>query len=253
LVLVQLKDGDGPATALPLTGEGAWLLASLKGEPLRFAVETKPTVIKLGEGVAGVEQPRDMVVEIPDARYTVTAADGQEVGRGKLELGLSQLELKVPGPGVYRFTCRRGGAGWEVRFPKEIPHALLLTPGRSSLDIVDSPGGDPAETRPVYFYVPKGTPEILLQAYQCGVVTIRDPGGKAAWEGVSDGRFVRVPVSVEQAGKAWSLALTDHVRRGRLQFLNLPTALSFDPNRVFVPPTISEREKLNRIAPPSKP
>jgi hypothetical protein len=253
LVLVQLKHGDGPSTALPLTGEATWLLASLQGEPLRFGVETKPTVIKLGEGVAGVEQPRDMVVEIPDARYTVTAADGQEVGSGKLELGVSQLELKVPGPGVYRFTCRRGGAGWEARFPKDMPHALLLTPGRSSLDIVDTPGGDVAETRPVYFYVPKGTPEILLQAYQCGVVTLRDPGGKAAWEGVSDGRFVRVPVTGEQAGKAWSLTLTDHVRRGRLQFLNLPTALSFDPNRVFVPVAVAEREGLNLIAPPSKP
>ncbi len=233
--LARFEAGAGVETVLPVSGQATWLLASTEGEPLRFVIETKPTVIKLGEGVAGVEQPREIVLEIPDARYTLTAADGTVVDSGQLPLGINNLELKVPAPGIYRFTCKRGGAGWIAHLGKELPHALLLSPGQDSLDIVDMPGGDAMGVLPVWFYVPGDITEIVLQAYQCGVVTIRSPSGDIALQGVSDGRFLRIPVPEGQAGRCWQLDLTEEMRRGRLQFLNLPTVLSFTPTAAFVP------------------
>lgn len=245
--LVRFGESRSSATALPLTGRATWLLASAQGEPLRFTVQTRHTVIKLGEGVAGVEQPRDMVLEIPDARFTLTSDDGKQLHRGRLDLGTSQLDLKVPAPGIFRFTCVRGGAGWEPQFPQGAASALLLGPGQDILDVVDSPGGVKQPTIPAYFYVPKGTREIVLQAYQCGVIVIRDPRGQIAQNVPSDGRFVVIPVADDLAGKVWSLELSDEARRGRLRFLNLATALSLDPALVFVPVNTAKMDRLTPV------
>ena len=50
-------------------------------------------------------------IEKPDADYALATQDGREILRGGVPTGRLELELKVPGPGIYRFTCNRR---WQV-------------------------------------------------------------------------------------------------------------------------------------------
>lgn len=231
--LIPQGTDPGGERALAMSGRATLLLASRAGEPLRFSLTTRPTVVRQGEGVAGVTQVREVVLDTPDARYTLSTANGEELHAGKLALGTTELELAVPSAGVYEFACERAGSGWQARFPAATPHALLVGNAATSLDIIDAPGGESPDTT-AWFFVPAGTSEILLQAYQCGIVKIRRPDGGLALESVSDGRFLRIPVVSGEAGRNWSVDLTGEMRRGQFRFLNIPTVLSLDPAYAFV-------------------
>lgn len=233
----------GKERTLGMSGRATVLLASQAGEPLRLAVTTRPTVVRQGEGVAGVTQVREVVIDTPDARYALSNAAGEEVVSGKLPLGTTELELTVPAAGVYHFTCERPGSGWQARFPAGTPHALLVGKSATVLDVIDAPGEKSDDTT-AWFFVPPGTTEILLQAYQCGEVIIRRPDGAVALESVSDGRFLRIPVGEAEDGKNWSVDLTGEMRRGQFRFLNIPTVLSLDPAYAFV----SGREENKPVA-----
>ena len=107
----------------------------------------------------------------------------------------------------------------------------------------------PRDMIPAYFYVPKGMRRVLMHAYECGNVRVHDSKGEMVHEVISDGRIVTIPVHEGQDGRPWSIGLTNDMRLGRFQFLNLPTVLSMSPQYVFVSKETAKADGLNIVAP----
>lgn len=219
-VLVKAPGASGTERKQLFTGTAVYLLASLKGEPLRFSVTKRAT----GPW------------EKPDAKYALVSQEGQELAAGGLPTGQHDLELKVPGPGVYRFTCRRGGQGWEVAFPPTLPHALVF-----ERETDCRPTYMPA----AYFYVPKGTPEIVMYAAVNSSVAVRAPDNRLAHTGSSEGRYVVMRVEAGEDGKVWSI----QGKFRNLWLFNIPTILSSSPEWLFVPEDLAKRDGLEVVLP----
>ncbi|MBS3763853.1 MAG: DUF4838 domain-containing protein [Planctomycetes bacterium] len=228
LVATGLESRRRPRSIRAST-EANYLLASIEGEPLEITITHEETRL-----------------ERPDTVYTLSDAEGKEIVSGRLPIGEHELRLEVPGAGVYKLTCFSRRRGFHLSVPVSVPGAFLKEPGRSY-----RPSG---YTPPVYFYVPVGTEEILFHAHRSGTIVIRDGDGEKAYEGISDGNYVSVPVPEGQDGRVWSLG--DEIggpgagmRLRAFSFLNLPTALSFSPDYVFVPAEVAEADGLEVITP----
>jgi hypothetical protein len=215
-VLVKTDRSGGEAMHMVFSGKATYLLASPKGEPLRFTVTKRDTG----------------TLEKPPARYTLTDQAGLVLAQGGVQTGREELVLKVPGPGLYRFTCNRGYVGWEVDFPKELDNALTFERGENCR---------PSYIEATWFYVPKGTAEIVMYIGSASSVTVKGPDGRVAVKGMSDGRYVAVKVNAGEDGKVWSLAGRPH----NLHFFNVPNALSAIPGRVFVPADLAAVDGLD--------
>ena len=98
---------------------------------------------------------------------------------------------------------------------------------------------------PHYFYVPRGTKELIVDAQpKVGLVP---PGAKSKIEVTSatrstDGPYTVVPVPLGTDGRVWH---TSSDTRGQVMFLNVPPLLSFHRGTILVPrevvdPTRSE-------------
>ena len=217
--IVPVPIENGPKVArkeLAFMGTATFLLASPKGEPLKFKLTSAPS-------------PQ---IERQDAKYSLTTLDGKTLTSGELPEGENAMDLKVPGPGVYKFSCKRGGGGWKLDLPEGATGALLVERGM--------------EFRPqfmtTYFYVPKNTASFTFYC-QDGSLTVKDPAGQGAYNGRSNGDFVTVPVGEGMDGKVWSL--TGKFRN--LWFLNLPTVLSVDHERIFMPKEVAAKDGLQAI------
>jgi hypothetical protein len=219
-VLVKTGQSGGGASKQLYSGRGTYLLASLKGEPLRATLTKRDTGW----------------IEKPDARYTLTAQDGTEVAKGGVPTGRHDLEIKVPGPGIYRFFCLRGGTGWEIELPAETPHALLFTRGEKC---------NPSAIASAWFYVPKGTPEIVMYTASPSSPIVRAPDKRVAHKGTSFGNYVSVKVKPGEDGRLWTVA----GRPANLQFFNVPTVLSFSAEWAFVPEEVAKKDGLSVVLP----
>lgn len=228
LVETGLEAGRRPRS-LRASTEANYLLASIRGEPLEMAITHEP-----------------WQHERPDTVYTLRDLDGNTLASGALATGTHDLQLEVPAPGVYRLTCFSRGRGFHMTVPPEVPGAIHVEPGQTY-----RPSG---YTPPLFFYVPKGMDTVWFHAHRAGPIVIRDGDGTRLHQDVSDGRYVAVPVPEGQDGRVWSLG--DEIsgpgarmRLRTLSFLNLPNALSFNPDRVFVCPRIAQRDELRIVAP----
>jgi hypothetical protein len=215
-VLVQFPGTGKAESKRAFLGSIVQLIASQKGESLRFKVISTPS-------------PE---IERQDAKYSLATLDGQEVAKGELPEGESSMDLKVPGPGIYAFTCKRGGAGWRMELPEGLHSAVVV---RREL-----------EFRPqfmtAFFYVPKGVSQVVLYV-QDGSVTVRDPGKQVAYQGRVKGDFIPMTVKPGMDGKVWSI--TGKFRN--LWFLNTPTVLSASSEMVFVPKEVAAQDGLKVV------
>ncbi len=199
-----------------------FLLASVKGEPLRFMVAPRPSSIAR-----------------PDAPYELKTESGEVVASGQLPVGEHQLELKVPGPGIYRFYCYSRHVGYRIVIPKEVPSAYVYKEGQRYRTS--------GFMSPLYFYVPKGLKEVAFYAYECGTIQVQNADGEVVHEAASDGSIVTIPVPPNQAGRVWTIGGHTTMRMRRFHFLNLPTVLSSNPDRVFVSQPAAEKDGLTLI------
>jgi hypothetical protein len=191
-------------------------------------------------------EPIEVTIEHPDAAYTLSGADGREIAAAKLPVGVHSLKLAVPAAGAYPFSCHSRGRGFHLVVPASVPGAMTFEPGNTY-----RPSGF---TPPLFFYVPQGTKAVMFHAHRSGVIVIRNGDGQVVHQARSDGRYVSVPVTAGQDGRVWSLG--DEIggpgagmRLRCFSFLNLPNALSFSPNQIFVPREIAVRDGLKMMAP----
>lgn len=199
-----------------------FLLGSVKGEPLRFSVE----------------QRKAHIVR-PDAVYQLTTQSGELITTGQLPIGDHSLELVVPSPGIYRFSCSSRSSGYRIVFPKELPNAFVFERGRRY-----RPHGYMA---PFYFYVPKDTRKVAFHCYECGTIVVRNADDAVMHQAPTDGSYVIIPVPPGQDGQVWGFGGDKSMRLRNFSFLNLPTVLSANPDYIFVPRKIAEKDNLRII------
>lgn len=229
LVLVKSgRQGEANSGKATFINSGAdrstyYALVSEKGEPIKLQVSKK------GNPEA----------ERPEARYTLQNSEGKEVLSGRFDNGDHELELRVPGPGIYTFTCNARD-GWDITVPQAPTSALLVKRGErfmvSSLDA------------PLYFYVPKGTKEISMYPGDSGAMVVRDPLDKIVYDKTSSGGYVTIPVETGMDGKVWSLG-KNQIRLNYFWFFNVPTVLSMNPEWILVPKEVAEKDGLEMALP----
>ncbi len=219
-VLVKTDLLSGGETKVIFTGKADILLASADGAPFKFLLNTRDSG----------------TIARPDAKYTLSSLDGAVITSGELPDGAHNLELKVPGPGVYRFSCLRTGPGWEVAIPPDLPNALLFPQGEKTR---------PSHLTPKFFYVPKGTPEIVVYADKGSSLTFRGPDGEEVLRKIADGGYLSVPVQEGTDGRVWSL----EGKFRNLWFFNVPTVLSSRADQIFVPRELAQADALEIVLP----
>ncbi len=213
-VVVPFDDG-GKAVRREqaFVGTATFLLASPKGDPLKFTVTSAPS-------------PQ---IERQNAKYSLSTSDGKNLTSGELPEGDNAMELKVPGPGIYKFSCKRGGGGWKINLPEDVPAALLVE--------------REMEFRPqnmtTYFYVPKGTKRFVFYV-QDGSVLIKDPANQQAYSGRPNGDFIEVAVGDGADGKVWNMT----GKSRNFWFLNIPTVLSSDTRTMILPREVATKDQL---------
>jgi len=216
-VLVRLDGPQKKEEKRAFMGSAVQLFTSQKGEPLKFKVTAIPS-------------PK---IERRDAEYSLETLDGKEVVKGELPEGESSMDLKVPGPGIYLFTCKRGGAGWHMELPGELNSAIVV-----NRDLEFRP-----QNIKSYFYVPKKTSQIVMYCQE-GSVSVGDPDGKVAYKGKAEGKIILIPVKDGMDGKVWSIS----GKFRNLWFFNIPTVLSASSNYVFVPSEVADADGLEIIS-----
>src|SRR5690606_7251488 len=94
-----------------------------------------------------------------------------------------------------------------------------------------------------YFYVPKNTKTFTLYAQE-GSLTVKAPTGETAYTGRPNGDVIAVEVGEGQDGKVWSLT----GKSRNLWFLDIPTVLASEPQKVFLPKEVADRDGLSPVS-----
>lgn len=237
LVLPKWKTDGGKPAARGYPSKQGYLcqgappvaaLVSRSGEPLRFMI-----------------QQATIYQTFPDGEYSITAADGSEVVKGKLAKGEHQMEVKVPAAGVYYLKYSDQSAG--VQFlPAETQQGAFVLGDETHIGHYNATSA--------FFYVPKGTKSIVLYANKSGSkFGLLRPDGK--WVGAdkgekpentccylkADGSFMTIAVPPGTDGKIWTAS---YLNRGSFHFFNIPNVLSFSSDGVLVPEDVAKRDGL---------
>lgn len=157
-------------------------------------------------------------------------------GDGKPNVRLENVEFELPKAGEYRVEI--------------VGDCVLQVPADAAFVFEASPT-QPAwidYSGPQYFYVPRGTKEIYLDAEpKVGLVP---PGAKSKIEinptnRVPGQMYAVVPVPSGTDGRVWR---TTPDTRGRLLFLNIPPLLSLNRETILVPREVVDPSEANSTA-----
>jgi len=152
--------------------------------------------------------------------------------------GEHSLKLQVPKAGTYFIEFDSGDSFWVVRFPEGVNVVLCLEQGKP---LVLSGG-----LTKRYFYVPKGTREIQLEAdtlspkYKLDVLN-PDGGLMDSFDENNPPSVVSVPEGMD--GFVWCLDGTSFAAT-HLSFANLPNFISCSPNALLLPQNLVDKDGL---------
>lgn len=212
-------------------GPFTMVLASMKGEPLRFSMNH------------GTMYPKN-----PPGDYVLTDMSGKEIARGTIPIcpqTPTEIELKVPSAGVYYFKFDDHGGGT----------AFMPAQGLRAAFVPEGPRGYTLLWN-TWFYVPKGTTEIQFAA-SCGGIRfgIKDPDGKwvecnrpnlpAGSSGLNfraDGYYYTIPVPKGMDGRMWGMSMAQcgfHMR-----FFNIPTIFCLSSDGPIIPEEVAKMDGL---------
>lgn len=221
LVAVNLG-GQRAANILHYQEGSDFAYLSLRGEPLKIKIQA-------GHANGGLQQV-----------YTITDATGKVLRTGKPQPEeLVEFEFPVPKAGLYYLDNQDHGAYSNVFLAADQNVAIPL---RDKVYRAAAPMPD------LYFYVPKGTKQIIYYYQRApwqygGPYQVVDPEGHVAKDVNVDGDYVFVPVPAGMDGKAWKIG-GPTFGLGRFQFFTVPNYLSPSPAALLVPREVALKDKL---------
>lgn len=216
-----LKDGGRWQGALDL------LLYSIKGEPLTVTIE------------AG-----NIYKDRPPLKYRFTKPDGSNISAwtdlpstGNLPVDGKQhvVVCDVPEPGLYRLYINDHNAGWRLTGTRRDCPLVMTLNGRKF--------HHHGYTSLEYFYVPKGTRDVVY-FWNGGKHSVETPNGtRTAVPGTLEKRskFVKIPVPQGMDGKVWKF---HYMNLDSVHFVTCPDILAFSPSGLMVPKELVENDGL---------
>lgn len=185
-----------------------------------------------------VEKPGHLSFMLPmngvkfDYKLRIYDMDGEEVWDSsasvtetseRYETKPFELEVKFPKPGQYTLVFE-AGENYAPSFPPGLKAVLEAGPGHPVMFRMIGP---------LFFYVPKGTKEILVQSDGRFSVDIPGVGRKDLTTVDNDPKRGCLVIPVEgNDGKIWTM---NSATSGVNYFLNIPPYLATDPSRLLVP------------------
>jgi hypothetical protein len=134
------------------------------------------------------------------------------------------VEFSIPQAGRYQIAS----SGLGVRFPPHVP--ILISGHFTNSQFLY--GGLPH----LYFYVPKGLKRIAVSVNYELLPTFYNPAGEKVEPVVKDGgKLFLIDVPAGQDGKVWSVKDLVSPKGFPAVLLNVPEALSFHPDTLYVP------------------
>ncbi|MEO6906775.1 MAG: DUF4838 domain-containing protein [Abditibacteriaceae bacterium] len=221
--LVTVDFGGEATDNTQLYQEGSvYLVQSLKGEPIHL----KATA---GGAYGGLRQ-----------NVTIQDMKGKTIKEFKPKPGEEiNMDIPVPGPGIYKYTFADGGAYHQIYWNKDQIVSLPLSAGAFRAM---------SHIEPMYFYVPKGTKEINYYYKRAdwqwgGAQVLYDSTGKVVKEVAVDGDYVSVPVPAGQDGKVWKIG-GPSFGLGSFRFFDVPGYFSPNPNKMILPKDVVAQDGL---------
>ena len=228
LVAVTLSEEDRRTGAIAAGGEsGCLTFLSKDGSPV--TVEAS-----LG-AAAGRPEGFEVSYEVLDSQEKVIASGTMPAG--KSERTSHSVKIDLPGPGVYRFHVPHALVSVAFHPDTTAPSAIVVYP-----EIPATYTQDIGE-QPLFFYVPKGTREIVAHVGMSKdrKVSLVDSSGAAHQaEGVFG--IARIPVPDGEDGKLWKLGAGQKVND--LVFYNIPSIYSLDAKQALLPREVAQADGL---------
>ncbi len=223
---VRVPGEDAGASYLHATAQEKDAVSSFRQGLLGYLGASGPQTAKFG--VAPTAKPISVTVFMRDE------AIFQQEFRKAADDAEKFHEIAVDLPRAFEYRVEITGE-FEIRVPPETP--LIVEASVSRPAWISYSG-------PHYFYVPKGTRELIVDANPRLSLNVpgqgrRDLGPADRQEGKS---YVRVKVPPGADGRLWH---TTTQTRGQVMLLNTPPLLSFHRHTVFVPRELSESEGLS--------
>ena len=143
-------------------------------------------------------------------------------------------DVEIPLPRAFEYHVHITG-DFELRVPASTPFIFEASVTRPAWVSYSGPH---------YFYIPKGTRELIFDANPRLTLEIPGHGRKdfVPANRVKDKSHIVVPVPEGTDGSMWHTAT---LTRGQISLLNIPPLFSFHRNTVFVPRELSESEGLS--------
>ncbi len=202
LKIVNRPDTEVAPQPVALAADGIGYFFNPDGRPLKFQL----TFAKPGEdSIASVR--------VYDAAGNELFRHREELTKGG-EAKSMDMEVKVPAPGEYTLTVKKGGYA-----------KVLSTPGlpffhRRLNFTIFTPNN--------YFYVPADVETIDCYIHD-KATKVRPLGGSPIVVEPNESRITRIEVPEEHRGKVWSTTCSDMV------FLNIPNIIFYNPAEILVP------------------
>lgn len=233
----------GLSSAWSLHAEEALTPVRFDGSPVQgtryaFGASQKFAIYSPGGGAIALEIELFPGQESEQIHLTLTKENGEAVSDQSFDSGKHELALAVPAAGVYYLNVESNQARWKINFPKETVAVLCLEAGKPMNHV----GGLLRR----YFYVPKGTQEIVLNA-ETRHATYRihffDSSGEAVANFDEQNPIEKIAVPPGSDGQVWSFN-ADWYAPTVFFFENLPNYIAGSKNSLLLPKAVVEADDL---------
>ena len=225
---VKIEGKDvGPAYVHARDQDPKLAVSRFRGSLRGYLAASGPQTVKLG--IKPTSKPIDLAVYMRNEVIFEKKFRSEEIAGEK---PFQEIEVKLPKAFEYRVDIT---GDFEIRIPPETP--FLFESSVTHPAWVSYSG-------PHYFYVPKGTNELIVDTDVRLSLIIPDKGRRdlVPSDRVDGKSYIVVKVPDGADGKIWH---TTTQTRGKIMLLNTPPLFSLHRNTVFVPREVSEAEGLS--------
>jgi hypothetical protein len=219
----------GPAYIHPKVQDPKLAVSRFRGDLHGYLIASGPQTVKLG--VKPSSKPVELTVYMRND--AIFEKKFRSKGEGEKKQ-FQEIEFKLPKAFEYRVEIT-GTGDFEISVPRETPFLFESSVTRPAWVSYSGPH---------YFYVPKGTGELIVDANPRLSLMIPGKGRRdlVSSDRINGKSYIAVKVPEGADGTIWH---TMSQTRGKITLLNTPPLFSLHRNTIFVPREVSEAEGLS--------